>query len=162
MQRRAALTTLAAALLGGVLGARANERAPIRWRDVPLVDGRTLRASELNGRPVVVEFWASWCPFCAKQNPYIEKLHREASDGLRVLTFTIDKTEQAAREYLMRHGYTFPAAMAGAQSDAWFGQRRGLPVVHVVDARGRIVFTESGEMFEEDVAALKRFATKIH
>jgi thiol-disulfide isomerase/thioredoxin len=162
MNRRAALTTLAAALLGGMPGARANERAPIRWSDVRLVDGRTLKASELNGRPVVVEFWASWCPFCAKQNPYIEKLHREQGDGLRVLTFSIDKTEQAARDYLERHGYTFPTAMAGAQSDALFGPRRGLPVVHVVDARGRIVFTEIGEMFEEDVAALRRFATKAH
>ena len=162
MQRRAALTTLAAALLGSMLGARAKERAPIRWSDVRLVDGRTLKASELNGRPVVVEFWASWCPFCAKQNPYIEKLHREQGDGLRVLTFSIDKTEQAARDYLVHHSYTFPAAMAGAQSDAWFGARRGLPVIHVVDARGHIVFTESGEMFEEDVAALQRFATKAH
>jgi thiol-disulfide isomerase/thioredoxin len=160
MQRRAALTTLAAAFASAVVGVRADERAPIRWNDIALVDGRTLKARELSGRPVVVEFWASWCPFCAKQNPFIEKLHREAGDSLRVLTFTIDKTEQAARDYLAKHGYTFPAAMAGVQSEAWFGKRRGLPVVHVVDARGRIVFTEIGEMFEEDVAALMRFATK--
>jgi thiol-disulfide isomerase/thioredoxin len=160
MQRRAALTTLAAAFASAVVGVRADERAPIRWNDIALVDGRTLKARELSGRPVVVEFWASWCPFCAKQNPFIEKLHREAGDSLRVLTFTTDKTEQAARDYLAKHGYTFPAAMAGVQSEAWFGKRRGLPVVHVVDARGRIVFTEIGEMFEEDVAALMRFATK--
>jgi thiol-disulfide isomerase/thioredoxin len=160
MQRRAALTTLAAAFASAVVGARANEQAPIRWSDIALVDGRTLKARELTGRPVVVEFWASWCPFCAKQNPFIEKLNREAGDSLRVLTFTIDKTEQAARDYMAKHGYTFPAAMAGAQSEAWFGKRRGLPVVHVVDARGRIVFTEIGEMFEEDVAALMRFAAK--
>jgi thiol-disulfide isomerase/thioredoxin len=160
MHRRAALSALAAALVGAAVPSRAADRAPVRWSDIRLVDGRTLKASDLAGRPVVVEFWASWCPFCAKQNPFIEKLHREAGDSLRVLTFTIDKTEQAARDYLAKHDYTFPAAMAGAQSDAWFGTRRGLPVVHVVDARGRIVFTEIGEMFEEDVAALMRFAQK--
>jgi thiol-disulfide isomerase/thioredoxin len=117
-----------------------------------------LPAAQLAGRPVVVEFWASWCPFCKKQNPAIEKLHRDGGERLRVLTFSIDKSEQVARDYLQQHGYTFPAAMAGAQSDAWFGPRRGLPVVHVVDAAGRVVFTERGEMFEEDVAALMRFA----
>ena len=120
-----------------------------------------LKASELRGRTVVVEFWASWCPFCMKQNPSIEKLHREAGgDALRVLTFSIDTSEQPARAYMAKHGYTFAAAMAGPQSEAWFGRRRGLPEVHVVDPRGRIVFSELGEMFEEDVAALARFAAR--
>ena len=159
MQRRAALTTLVAALLGAKAHARPESRAPVRWSDITLVDGTLLKATELEGRTVVVEFWASWCPFCAKQNPYIEQLHRSRSDSLRVLTFSIDTSPQLAQAYLLRHGYTFPAAMAGKQSDRWFGPRRGLPVVHVVDARGRIVFSEAGEMFEEDIAGLARLAT---
>jgi thiol-disulfide isomerase/thioredoxin len=160
MHRRAVLSALAAALASAAILSRAEVRTPIRWSDITLVDGRTLKASELQGRTVVVEFWASWCPFCMKQNPFIEKLHRQAGDSLRVLTFTIDKTEQAARDYLAKHGYTFAAAMAGPQTEAWFGRRRGLPEVHVVDPAGRIVFSEIGEMFEEDIAALARFAAK--
>ncbi|HTN48259.1 MAG TPA: TlpA disulfide reductase family protein [Burkholderiaceae bacterium] len=150
---------LSAALLGrgGVAFARPG---PIHWSDVPLIDGTVLPASALERRTVVVEFWASWCPFCAKQNPSIEKLYQARSDGLRVLTFSIDRSEQAVRDYMKRHGYTFPAAMAGGQSDRWFGPRHGLPVVHVVDAGGRIVFSESGEMFEEDIAGLTRFAAQ--
>jgi thiol-disulfide isomerase/thioredoxin len=157
MQRRHALGALAALAAARPLRAAS---APVVWTDLALVDGTTLPAAALAGKPVVVEFWASWCPFCKKQNPAIERLHRAGGDQLKVLTFSIDKTEQAARDYLRQHGYTFPAAMAGAQSDAWFGPRRGLPVVHVVDAAGRVVFTEAGEMFEEDVAALMRFAAK--
>jgi thiol-disulfide isomerase/thioredoxin len=160
MHRRAVLSVLAAALASAAIPSRAEVRTPIRWSDITLVDGRTLKASELQGRTVVVEFWASWCPFCTKQNPFIEKLHRQAGDSLRVLTFTIDKTEQAARDYQAKRGYTFAAAMAGPQSEAWFGPRRGLPEVHVVDPAGRVVFSEIGEMFEEDIAALARFAAK--
>lgn len=160
MHRRAVVSALGATLAISALGARAAEEASVRWADVRLIDGRVLPASELQGRTVVVEFWASWCPFCAKQNPYIEQLHRSRSDSLRVLTFSIDTSEQAAREYMAKHGYTFAAAMAGPQSDAWFGRRRGLPVVYVVDPRGQIVFSETGEMFEEDVAALARFAAR--
>jgi thiol-disulfide isomerase/thioredoxin len=156
MRRRDVLASLAALAAGG--GTARAQSAPVLWRDIALIDGRTLRAADLAGRPVVVEFWASWCPFCAKQNPAIEKLHRAGGERLRVLTYSIDRTAQAARDYVSRHGYTFPVAMAGAQSEAWFGPRRGLPVVHVVDARGRIVYTEAGELFEEDVAALMRFA----
>ena len=159
MQRRAIFSALAAALLSGTTHARPESRAPVRWSDVTLVDGTLLKGAELEGRTVIVEFWASWCPFCAKQNPYIEQLHRSRNDSLRVLTFSIDTSPQLAQAYLVRHGYTFPAAMAGRQSDRWFGPRRGLPVVHVVDARGRIVFSEAGEMFEEDIAGLARLAT---
>jgi hypothetical protein len=48
--------------------------------------------------------------------------------------------------------------MASAQSERWFGARKGLPMLYVVGADGRIVFEEAGEMFPEDVAALARVA----
>jgi thiol-disulfide isomerase/thioredoxin len=133
----------------------------VRWSDVQLVDGRVLKASELTGKTVVVEFWASWCPFCAKQNPYIDKLHKaQGGKGLVVLTFTLDQTDEAAQKYLKSHGYTFAAARSSRQIEGWFGGRRTLPEVYVIDPKGRIVFKEVGEMFEEDIAALARFAAK--
>lgn len=150
---------LALALALPLLPLAAQER--ITWSDIPLADGRVIKASDLNGKTVVVEFWATWCPFCKKQNPYFQKLH-EKSQGtnLVVLTFSIDKTAEAVRAYQRTHQYSFPAAMAGAQSDRWFGKRKTLPEVFVVDREGRIVHAEGGEMFEEDVAALSRFAQK--
>ena len=133
----------------------------VRWSDVQLVDGRVVKATDLAGKTVVVEFWASWCPFCARQNPYIEKLHRaHGGKDLVVLTFTLDRTDEAALGYLKSHGYTFAAARSSGQIEGWFGGRRTLPEVYVVDPKGRIVFRETGEMFEEDIAALARFAAK--
>jgi fermentation-respiration switch protein FrsA (DUF1100 family) len=52
------------------------------------------------------------------------------------------------------------AAMAAAQSNRWFGLRKGLPELHVVDRGGHIVFKEADEMFPEDVRALARFAQR--
>ncbi|MEF9944418.1 MAG: TlpA disulfide reductase family protein [Burkholderiaceae bacterium] len=138
----------------------AQER--ITWSDITLADGRVIKASDLAGKTVVVEFWATWCPFCKKQNPYFQRLHeKSAGTGLAVLTFSIDKTPEAVRDYLRSNQYSFPAAMAGAQSDLWFGKRKTLPEVFVVDREGRIVHAEGGEMFEEDVAALARFAPNL-
>jgi len=146
-----------------LVGAAAPAPDIVRWSDIPLVDGTVLKAKDLAGKTVVVEFWASWCPFCAKQNPHIEKLHRThggKGQGLVVLTFTLDKTDEAALGYLKHHGYTFAAARSSKQIEGWFGGRRTLPEVYVVDPKGRIVFKEAGEMFEEDIAALARFAAK--
>jgi thiol-disulfide isomerase/thioredoxin len=153
-----------AALLAALPLLAAAAPAPpdvVRWGDVRLVDGRVIKAGDLVGKTVVVEFWASWCPFCAKQNPYIEKLHRaHGGKDLVVLTFTLDRTDDAALDYLKRHGYTFAAARSNREIEGWFGGRRTLPEVYVVDPKGRVVFRETGEMFEEDIAALARFAGK--
>jgi len=129
--RRRLLLALSAALLPPTLHAQGSE--PLRWADVRLLDGRTLTAGELNGRAVVVYMWASWCPFY--------------------------RTEKAATDYLAKHGYSFANAMATPQLAQWFGPRRTLPEVYVVQG-GRVVFRESGEMFAEDVAALARFGSR--
>jgi thiol-disulfide isomerase/thioredoxin len=144
------------------LAQRAGEvGSAVVWRDVALLDGRTLKAAELNGSAVVVQIWASWCPFCAAQNPYIQKLHAAYSGrGLKVLAFSIDETEQAAKEYLAKHGYTFNVAMRSSDVDRWFGRNRTLPETYVVDSKGRVAFVHRGEMFPEDIAALSRFAAK--
>lgn len=131
----------------------------IKWRDVTLLDGRTLPAAALTGRVVVVEFWASWCPFCAQQNPLLQQLYEEhGGRGLQFLTYSIDREPAKARAYMAAHRYTFPAAMATRQSAAWFGPRKGLPELYVVGSDGHIVFREAKEMFAEDVRALARFA----
>ncbi|MEP6608686.1 MAG: TlpA disulfide reductase family protein [Burkholderiaceae bacterium] len=131
----------------------------VRWRDVTLLDGRTLKASELGGSAVVVQIWASWCPFCGAQNPYVQKLHDAyRNQGLVVLAFSIDRSEQAARDYLAKRGYTFNVAMRDAQVDRWFGRNRSLPETYVVNAKGTVVFVHRGEMFPEDIVALARFA----
>jgi len=158
--RRRLLAAVPAAALARLAPARAAD-APVKWTDIRLIDGRVLRAADLQKETVVVQMWASWCPFCMRQNPHIQKLHEASGgQGLQVLTFTLDKTAEAAREYMARRGYTFAAALAGAEVDGWFGRRRTLPEVYVVEPSGRVVFREGGEMFPEDIAALARFAVK--
>ncbi|HVO87933.1 MAG TPA: TlpA disulfide reductase family protein, partial [Casimicrobiaceae bacterium] len=139
---------------------RAASLAPIDWQDVELLDGSVMSAQTLRSQPVVVQFWASWCPFCKRQNPVLQQLHETTRDrGLQVLTFTLDIDAQKARDYLRDHRYTFPAALAGAASARWFGARRsGLPDLYVVDVRGQVAFHEADEMFPEDVLALARYA----
>jgi thiol-disulfide isomerase/thioredoxin len=158
-----ALAALAAAAPSGPVRSAAGSAAKVGdrvdWNDVTLVDGSVLGAAKLASSPVVVEFWASWCPFCKRQNPQVQALHERHEGSLVVLAYSIDKDPAKARDYLAEHRYTFPAAMAGADAERWFGRREGLPEVYVVD-RGRIIFRDLREMFPEDVAALARYARR--
>lgn len=153
-------------LAAGVLAmASAHAQAPPKVGDtlampeVQLLDGTRLSAADFAGKPLVIEYWASWCPYCARQNPYFQKLAEAARDkGLRILTVSIDQDEQAARDYVAKHGYTFGVVMDNAALRAVFGKRRVIPEVFVLDATGKLVEDIPGEMFEEDVLELLRHA----
>jgi thiol-disulfide isomerase/thioredoxin len=162
MRARAAILSwlLAIGLAVGSGGAAALEVGDtVRLPDVQTLDGRSLPASALAGKPLIVEVWASWCPFCAMQSPRLQKLYeRTRGTPLQVLTISIDKDPREASAYLKQRGYTFPATMDSPALQSAFGKRKGLPELYVIDARGRVVQKEVGEMLEEDMAALERYA----
>jgi thiol-disulfide isomerase/thioredoxin len=156
--RRKMLAALCA--LGAARRAFAATERHVNWTDITLLDGRVVHAADLRAQPVVVEIWATWCPYCKKQNPYVQKLHETtAGKGLRVLTFAIDDEVELIRAYQRRYGYTFAVARSTPQVERMFGWGRGVPELYVVDKSGQIVVREDGEMFPEEVAALARFAT---
>src|SRR5437773_941091 len=64
---------------------------------VTLLDGRVWTPAEVQGKTLVVYWWASWCPFCALQSPHIDALWRaQQANGLEVLALSIDKQAAAA------------------------------------------------------------------
>lgn len=163
---KALLAALAATLSVGAMLASAPARAvevgdTVTLPSLTLLDGKTLPASAFKDRTVIVEYWASWCPFCAQQNPHVQKLF-DATRGkpIQIVTLSIDKKPTDAVDYIKAHGYTFPAGM---ETDAWqaaLGKRRGLPELYVIGRNGKVLRKEVGEMFGEDVAALADYAGK--
>jgi thiol-disulfide isomerase/thioredoxin len=119
------------------------------------LDGKTITAADLKGKVVIIEYWASWCPFCQKQLPYFEKLHRaKAGDGLVIIGLNIEKEEAKARGFAGSRKLTFPIAMTTPAIDRALRRPRGLPVTYVIGRDGRLLRIETGEMFEEDIADL--------
>lgn len=133
----------------------------VRLPAVTLIDGRTLGPETWRGKPVVIQIWATWCPFCAMQNPRLQKLYATTRNTpLQVLTIAIDQAPDTVRQYVSQRKYTFPVTMDNAALKQALGSRRGIPEVIVLDRNGRVVLHEIGEMLEEDVADLAKFADK--
>ena len=77
------------------------------------LEGGTITLSELRGRPVMLNFWASWCLPCRTEMPAIERVHQRLSEkGLVIigLNVTSQDTEAAARSFAQEFGLTFPIA----------------------------------------------------
>jgi thiol-disulfide isomerase/thioredoxin len=172
LTRRTALLTAGAAAGLAMMGLRAQtpppseERAgpppPIGTRidlpDLPLLDGSVLRPADAAGQVVVLYWWASWCPFCAVQTPLMDRLWQaQRTRGLRLVGLSIDKKPEDASAYLARRGYAFPSAWVSPTIRQALPKAKGLPITVVLGRDRRVVMSEAGQLFPEDIEAIARF-----
>ena len=169
-QPRAALSGAVRWLFIGVLAGLLASLAPaalaqkvgdaVALPSLRLAEGTVLDAASLRGQPVLIYVWASWCPFCARQTPYYQKLHEQlqaSKNPLRIISVSIDKRPEDAIKYMNERGYTFPVSFDAQAIGKALGARPGLPRVYLIDRQGRLAVSQAGELFEEDIAAFARF-----
>ncbi len=73
-----------------------------------LLDGGEFRLDDYAGHPLVINFWASWCPPCRDESPGFERIWRKyQDDGILFLGVNIQDTEPDAAEYVQEFGLTF-------------------------------------------------------
>jgi peroxiredoxin len=106
-----------------------------------LLNGQGASLSALRGRPVLVHFWATWCPVCKLEQDNINAVAQD----LQVLSIAMQSgTEQAVRNHMMQNHLTFPAIN---DADGTLARRwgiRGVPTSFIVDGTGHIRFVEVG------------------
>jgi thiol-disulfide isomerase/thioredoxin len=137
------LVLLAIILLGlstQTLAATPVTGLPVPDRMYTLADGQSARISDLRGQGVVILFWATWCPFCARLMPGLEHIYEaRKSDGLTILAVSI-KADEDPVSHFRRLGYTYSLVPDG---DAWADEWgvSGTPTMVFVDRAGKVIAT---------------------
>ena len=168
MQRREWLWTAGVAALaagGGAglawwrqqAGAAAAQAEAALWAasfDRP--EGGRLAVADLRGRPLVVNFWATWCPPCIREMPALDRFAREhAARGWQVLGIAADEAA-AVRSFLARSPVSFPvglAGFAGLELSRGLGNGAGgLPFTLVLGADGAVRQRRIGETSYDELA----------
>jgi thiol-disulfide isomerase/thioredoxin len=113
-------------------------------------DGRTLALATLRGRPLLLNFWATWCAPCIKEMPMLDRFYREKqASGWSVVGLAVDGAEPV-RQYLTRLPMSFPIGLAGMEGvdlSAKLGNTQGgLPFTVVFDRRGTVVARRVGAL----------------
>jgi peroxiredoxin len=125
-------------------------------------DGTTLRFSDLRGKPVLVNFWASWCLPCRQEMPEIVRAHAAQGDELVVLGINLQENVGAVRAFAEDFGMAFPIVIDrnGQVGDAWRigGPVEGIPSSYFIDAggvvRARSYGPMTGETIEENLRTI--------
>jgi peroxiredoxin len=140
-------------------GAAAAKGELVRWPEVRLLDGRLLAAPAQRAQAAVLVFFSTTCPFCLRHNQHVQKLVA-ASAGLplQVLGVALDRSADDVRQYLARRGLAFDVTLDERALRSVLSPRRVIPLTIVLDREGRLREVIPGEMFEDDVLGLARWA----
>jgi thiol-disulfide isomerase/thioredoxin len=108
---------------------------------IKMLDGPSVKLSDLKGNVVVLDFWATWCPPCQKSLPDLDRIAGDsAMAGRRLKVIAVDCREDGntVRDYLTKNGLSLPVALDQSGSTAQDFQIRALPTTLVIRRDGII------------------------
>jgi len=120
-------------------------------------EGGTLLMQEFQGKPLLINFWATWCPPCIEELPLIDAFYnRNKSKSLQVIGLAVDQPSMV-RRYLTQKPLSFPVGLAGFNGTE-LGRTLGnaqsvLPFSVIFDAKGRLLAQKAGKLEQSDLDA---------
>jgi len=115
---------------------------------LPTPDGGEIRLSDLRGRPVVVNFWATWCPPCRYEVPALEQAHRELGGDAIILGVDVQESAATVQSFASEVGMTYPVVLDARAEVARAYRVRAYPTTYFIDSRGMITHVVTGPLNE--------------
>ncbi|MGP4039465.1 redoxin domain-containing protein [Gracilibacillus sp. D59] len=115
--------------------------------ELETLNGETVKLSDYRGEPVMLNFWATWCPPCRAEMPDMQRFYQDT--GMNILAINMTKTEsnfEDIGQFVKEHGLTFtiPLDQKNIVGDRY--QIRPIPTTYMIDSNGVIQFFVFGPL----------------
>lgn len=132
------------------------------------MDGKLVELYKNNGKPSVINFWASWCEPCRQEMPDLQKAFEKYKDRVNFLMVNetaMEEDEEAVYHFLQKNRFAFPVLLDRLTADQkTVGMDQygvlGVPMTFVVDAQGTIIHKKIGMMDEREIDQVMQEITK--
>lgn len=118
------------------------------------LEGNKVTLSQLRGKKVFLNFWASWCPPCREEMPDIEKLYQETKDSdLIILAVNLGEDKNTVSSFLKDNNFNFTVLMDSHEQVSRGYVIRSIPSSYFIDKGGYISSSEIGYMTYDEMKA---------
>lgn len=121
-------------------------------------DGETVNLKDFFGKPIVVNFWATWCGPCKHEMPFFEDMYKKYGNEVAFLMVNLTDggrdTIEKVNEFISENGYTFPVYYDTTYSAAITYNVQSIPMSLFINEKGEIVKKQIGAMNEETLEKL--------
>ncbi|MUK90672.1 redoxin domain-containing protein [Ornithinibacillus sp. L9] len=109
--------------------------------ELKTLEGETIRLSDLLGKKIMLNFWATWCPPCLKEMPEMQEFYDEHGDEIEILAVNVtgsEKNEQAVHDFIDEYSYTFPILLDTAMNVSDEYKAITIPTTYFIGTDGTI------------------------
>ncbi|WP_251550630.1 peroxiredoxin family protein [Neobacillus muris] len=118
--------------------------------ELKTLTGETVKLSDLKGKKVMINFWATWCPPCKAEMPDMEKFHQVVGDDIAILAINIDP-QYDVQAFVDEYKLTFPILLDSEDSVNEKYRVLSIPTSYFIDSKGIIQNKISGSMTLEQM-----------
>ena len=111
-----------------------------------LMDGTSITLSELQGKPVIINFWATWCGPCVKEMPAFVRLKDDFGDKIGIIAVNCGDDAETVKDFVEENGYTFPVVLDEEYSISMLYPTNSIPYTVVLDAEGKVTHISTGAL----------------
>jgi thiol-disulfide isomerase/thioredoxin len=125
------------------------------------LDGKSVQLSDLKGKVVFLNQWATWCPPCRAEMPAIEKLYQSVDKNkIAFVMLSLDEDPQKVRQVVDQKKFTFPVYVPGGQMPEAFNAS-AIPTTLILDSNGQIAQRIEG-MANYDTDEFRQYLTSLY
>lgn len=119
------------------------------------VDGNAYKLSDFRGKPVILNFWATWCGYCQVEMPDFDAKFQEYGEDVHFIMLNVtdgaQETLESASAFIAENGYSFPVYYDTDLDATYSYNTSGLPVTYFLDAEGNFVAWQQGVLSADNL-----------